>query len=192
MGPQWLPLAGSTLVAIAALVGVILSNRTTLKISRQEREEARERDYLQWRREELRRLGTEVVRAASDAVDEYSKIASLIDQPITNASVEPVDRASRLVAANAEILRFQGAYDAARCCIELRDSIMDADLAKSAKRCHVMLRGDRDAGLSYETHREETKAAESDLSARLREVQVSLRRVGEAVEQELRQLKAVP
>jgi hypothetical protein len=188
---QWLPLVGSAFVAIATLIGVILSNRTTLKISRQEREDARHRDHLQWRREELRRLGTEVVRAASDAIDEYSKVANLIDQPITPVSMGPVDQASRVVAANAEILRFLGAYDAARCCIELRDLMLNSDLALSAKRCHTILQRDRAAGLSYENRTEDRKAAESDFAGRLREVQVSLRGVGYAVEEELRQLGSV-
>lgn len=183
----WLALVGATFIAIGALVGVILSNKTTLKTSRQEREDARRRDFLQWRRDVMLRLGTEVVDAASEAIDEYSKVASLFTDPITPTSLEPVDRASRRIAAT-ETLRLLGAYDAATRCIELRDMMLAAELMNAAKELHGALRDDRDAGLSYEQITEATKATECRFYERLRQVQVALRGFGQAAESELRQL----
>ena len=185
---QWLPVAGSALLAIGALVGVVLSNRMTLKISRQEREDARRRDYLQWRREELRRLGTEVVRAARGVIDEYGKVASLVNQPIDETTVAPIEQAARPIAADAEILGFLGADDAARRCIELHEVVMGIDLIKAVREHQASLRQDRANGLLYEQASDARQEAEAKLTDRLMAVQVAIRHFAHAVESELRQL----
>lgn len=185
---QWLPLTGSALVAMAAVVGVILSNKTILEISRQEREEARQRDFLQWRREELRRLGSEVVEAAVEAINEYDKLPTLLDEPITRASLDPIDRACRRLAANAETLRFLIAPVTATRCIELHDLILSRELMEAANKYRAALGRDKEAGLSPQAPSEATRAAESDFNEHLQQVRVALRRVGEAVESALRQV----
>lgn len=185
---QWLPVAGSALLAIGALVGVVLSNRMTLKISRQEREgarqlsrldreAARQRDYLQWRRETLSRLGTEVVEAAVEAIDEYGKFVNISTTMIADSP--HIDRACRRIAANGEALRLLSAPVCATGCVELRDSIMDDELNKAANE----YRG-RKAGLTDEVTRE----AKARFDEGLRLIQVALQGVVGAVESALRQL----
>jgi hypothetical protein len=142
-----------------------------------------------WRREELRRLGTEVVRDAQFAIDDYSMLSGLLEQPISTTSVEPIDRATRQIGANAEILRFLGAYDAAKHCINVHDLLLDRDLMKAVKVFKSALARDRAAGLPFDSFSDAGKEAESEMEKYLRRVQIALRNFGYAVESELRQLK---
>jgi hypothetical protein len=185
---QWLPLVASALVAIATLIGVVLSNRTTLRISRREREDVRQRDFVTWRRKELQRLGTEVVRAARGVIDEYGKAASLVDQPTDAMTLGPIELSARPIAADAEILRFLGAYDAAGRCIKLHSFVTGLPLLKAVQRHKAALLQDRAAGLRYEQPSEALQAAKAELTDLLMEVQVGIRHFGYAIESDLRQL----
>jgi hypothetical protein len=183
----WLPLAGSALVAVGAIIGVVLSNRTTLEVSRQEREGARQRDYLQWRRQELRRLGGEVVQAGVDAVDEYTMLPAR-DFPITKTRLGPIYGACRRIAANGETLRFLAAPVNAARCFELRDLILGQELMSAAKEYQAVRQRDREAGLSAQEPSREAVEAESDFHRQLQQVWAKLRGFGQALESALGQL----
>ena len=115
-----IPVAGPTIVAILALYGVVRSNRTTVEVSRKEREDARLRDYLQWRRAELRRLGGEAVNAAFEAIDEYTKLPYR-DELFTKNDLGRVQEACRRLSANGEMLHALRAPITGDRCLGLRE-----------------------------------------------------------------------
>jgi hypothetical protein len=179
---QWLPLA----VAVIALGGVVWSNRKTSQNAKAEREDARERDYVTWRRGELQKLGSEVVKSARGIIDDYGKVASLVDQPLDQHNIGPIEQAARPIAADAEILLFHGAYEAAKWCIELHNVVTSVGLLKAVRLHQAALRQDRFGRRTYEQPSEARKTAEADLTEYLMQVQIGIRNFASAMEDELR------
>jgi hypothetical protein len=182
---QLLPVAGPTVVAIFALIGVILANKTTVKVSRQEREDARERDYLQWRREALRQLGAEIMEAAVEAIDEYSKLPGLFEQPVTPNAMEPIDRTCRRIAANGEKLSFLTAPLNAERCTRLRELMINDELTKEYR---AVLERDKEAGQSSLRVRVLSTDSKARFEERVHEVKKALKGVAVALEAALKQL----
>jgi hypothetical protein len=179
---QWLPLA----VAVVALGGVVWSNRKTSQNAKAEREDVRERDYVTWRRGELQKLGTEVVKSARSVIDDYGKAASLVDSPLDQFSVAPIEQAARPIAADAEILLFHGAYEAATWCIELHHVVTSVALVKAVRLHQAALRQDRVEHRMYEQPSEARKDAEATLTEHLMQIQIGIRNFASAMEDELR------
>jgi hypothetical protein len=184
---QWLPLA----VALIALSGVVWSNSKTLKNANAEREDVRERDYVTWRRGELQKLGSEVVKSARSVIDDYGKAASLVDRPLDEFSIAPIEQAARPIAADAEILLFHGAYEAAKRCIELHNAVTSIELVKAVRLHQAALRQDRVERRMYEQPSEARKDAEAALTKQLMQVQIGIRNFASVMEDEMR-LLALP
>lgn len=182
---QLLPVAGPTVVAIFALIGVILANKTTVKVSRQEREDARERDYLQWRREALRQLGAEIMEAAVEAIDEYSELPGLFEQPVKPDALKCIDRTCRRLAANGEKLRFLTAPVNADRCAELCDLIINDELTKEYR---AVLERDKEAGQTSLRIRVLSAESKDSFETRVQKVKEARKGVGSALESALRQL----
>lgn len=184
---QWLPLA----VAAIALGGVMWTNRKTSQNAKAEREDVRERDYVTWRRGELQKLGSEVVKSARSVIDDYGKAASLVDRPLDEFSIAPIEQAARPIAADAEILLFHGAYEAAKWCIELHKVVTSIELVKAVRLHQAALRQDRVERRMYEQPSEARKDAEAALTEQLMQVQIGIRNFASAMEDEMR-LPALP
>jgi hypothetical protein len=139
----------------------------------------------------LRRLGVEVVKSARSIIDDYGKSASLADQPLDQFSIGPIEQAARPIAADAEILLFHSAYDAAKWCIELHDKATSVELLKAVGLHQAALRQDRVEGRTSEQPSEARKTAVANLSEQLMQIQIGIRNFASSLESELRQLDSL-
>jgi len=148
----WLPFAGSALLFVASMITVWWTTRAAssrlakelevAKIrhtsemlaldrrSKTEIEATQQRDHRNWRRDQLLRIGIDVVQCAIDARGELSKAANSW-RPMTRDQLDPVVRAAAKVNANTESLALLGADQAAALCRVLYDSLVDDDLWNS-------------------------------------------------------------
>lgn len=198
----WLPLITAMIIASVALVGVVVSNRTNRRAieaaderSRTELRESRDRDFRSWQRDTLLRLGDEVVEAAIDAYDEYSKAIALgprWGQEDFQASMEIIDARSRKIGANVARLRLIGAHQTADRCVALRSAINHKELVGSIIEAARAMQNRVGAALHGQTEQFDANMDETVLrrDGRLAGVEAARAAFGLAVEQELARTNA--
>lgn len=121
---QWLPAFSSATVALIALGGVLWSNRRADKRSKQDREDARHRGILDWKRGQILRLGAEAIEAFTPVYGYYFGL--FVDTAVvripgdwTYADETPRERI-HLVAVSLSLL---SADDAAEKAAKLREAV---------------------------------------------------------------------
>jgi hypothetical protein len=91
----------------------------------------RERDSLNWRRDQVLRIGTDVIQSASDARAALSDAASS-RRPMTREALPPILKAANRIAVNADSLELLGANHAAALSRVLADTIGQQELWDTA------------------------------------------------------------
>lgn len=134
----WLPFITAIVGSAVALFGVFWSNRTNRKAidaadarAKADRQIAHDRDFRLWQRDTLLRLADEVVGAAIEAHNEYTKMMALahtLDEDGFNTLGTNIDVAGRKIAANIARLGLIGAHQTAERAKVLRATINDSEL----------------------------------------------------------------
>lgn len=124
---QWLPAGVAWLVAFIALGGVIWTTIASDKRSKQDREDAHQREFRAWQRETILRLATDAMEAFVTANVLLLRLAYL-DTPITRKEFEPITQASLRITEVALTLQLLGVDEAADLCVALSGAISNADV----------------------------------------------------------------
>jgi hypothetical protein len=194
----WLPTASALLVALIALGGVLWSNRFALEISRQDRHDARTREFLAWQRDTLLRIGTEVIAASIEAFDAFGRLV-YEDKPVSIENIGALDQANRLIKADTASQRLIGAHEAADRCNKLSSAVnsgelMDAALQLKLSYSHDLKEG-RDAGKLSTSGSDDdwlsdaTKAARAKFNDLTGHISDARNDVGQAIESALLRLQ---
>lgn len=155
----WLPVLGSLIVAVAAVIGVMVSNKTNIKAidaadmrAQNAREESQrrdsqarlrdaEREFRIWRRNTIMRIAGDISGAALSAVDAFQDIAthetSRADDPGTLA---PFEEAVRSIHALASSLLFIGERDLAEMAKEFSYDLRDKTLKRRIVNLNIAFR----------------------------------------------------
>ncbi|MEZ0358153.1 hypothetical protein [Mycobacterium sp. SA01] len=153
----WLPVLTAFIVAAVAFAGVVKSNRTNRMAisaadqrSKDEMRESRDRDFRQWRRDNLRQIGTETVRIAIRTLDHLNTATTEEDDPTDDLfqkkwlkALEPVRSWGADIEANSPALRMIDADDAAKACRELAQVVTRAGVSGEPHAYSAMLNAKR-------------------------------------------------
>jgi hypothetical protein len=202
--PPLVGLLASLIVAAVAYRGVVLSNETNKAAitasderSKQERIDARRREFLEWHRETLLHIGTETLAASVDCYDEWNRLANSPVELLSDETMEPIHNAGRRIEANSQRLRLLGAYALGKLVSDLRKAINDERVLPAAYALNKARREDAAtqiiAGKPHPFVASDTaKAAEAEFGECLKRIGVLMGRFGQAMEMQLRLFNPSP
>jgi hypothetical protein len=153
----WLPVLTAFIVAAVAYAGVVKSNRTNgiaIKAadqrSRDEMKESRDRDFRQWRRDNLMRLGTDAVGIAIKTVDHFNTATNEEGDPTDDLfqkkwmkTLEPVRSWGADIEISSRALRMIDADDPAKACRSLSQVVTSAGVSSLPHSYNAVLNGSR-------------------------------------------------
>jgi hypothetical protein len=186
---QWLPPAITLLVAFIALGGVIRSNNAADKRGKQDREDARERDFVLWQREAVLRAGTEALEASIAARGQYTRLAHDTNIDIKQEHLAPVLHAVARVETAAEILRLLGAKDGSEWCTRLYEAMGARDITSAMFELNAAYSEDFSA--KREAKSDATEAAAYRFKKVMRPIESAQAKFNAAIEGELHRLRPV-
>lgn len=111
----WLPVLGSTIVAAAAIVGIIKSNKT----NRDAITAADDREFAKWRRETILKLSSEAATAALDISRDVRELITRKNREVDDEirlALDRIELAIRRLPEIEEHLRLVGAVELADKC----------------------------------------------------------------------------
>ncbi|OBK45243.1 hypothetical protein [Mycobacterium kubicae] len=124
----WLPFIGTVLLFAASMITLWRTNRANAEQSKAEVEAMRERDSQNWRRDQLLRIGMEVIETSYSARAELGRIALHLRRPVTRADFRPILEASHRIAGCADGLQLLGENWASIRCRALADTLSHQDV----------------------------------------------------------------
>lgn len=119
----WLPFIGTVLLFSASMITLWRANHEASRRSEAEIEAARERDKQGWRRDQLLRIGMEVIETSYSARAELGRIALHLRRPVTRADFQPILDASHRIAGCADGIQLLGEKWASIRCRALADML---------------------------------------------------------------------
>lgn len=142
--PLWvslLPFAGSVLLFVAAMVTLAFTIRSTNKRAKEDRvaaqvlavadrDAAREKDRIAWRRDTLLRLATEAMSATVTATEQYRRVRDSPEKADVSRLLDRITAAGEVILSASTTLSILGATESASECQYLYGAVTDKELKK--------------------------------------------------------------
>ena len=183
-----LAFCGSVLLFGGSMFGVWWTNRAASHRAIQERENERERDFRLWQRDQLLRIGDEVIQAGVGAHAECMKIRRASDPP-SDESFKSIYLFAEKVTANEDRLHLIGAHDTSQCCVELREAINNLELVNTITELHRLESSGTDITTPLDDKAAESQTRQQELADKFDDLRANIKdfcqSVRNAVEAEL-------